>query len=106
MEEYVNYVKISGMLDKVNRRESGSFFARLVQSGLLGNVRSEHFYELYISSEDSQIQKFLVAGTWHMVEGKLTIFKSRYGHKMIIHVKNIIPLEDNHPNVNEIHFDK
>ncbi|WP_027123925.1 hypothetical protein [Mycoplasmoides pirum] len=105
MEEYINYVKISGMLDKVNRTDSGSFFVRLVQAGMIGNVKNEHFYELYISAKDVHIQKLLVAGLWYIVEGKLTIFKSRYGHKMLVHVKNMISLEDNHPDSDKVQFE-
>lgn len=94
MNEYVNYVKISGMLDKVNRTESGSFFARIIQQGTVGEMHVEHFYELYIAQHETQIQKLLVAGTWHVVEGKLTIFKSRFGHKVLIDVKSMTPIEN------------
>ncbi|WP_027120115.1 hypothetical protein [[Mycoplasma] testudinis] len=89
MLEYVNYVKISGQLSKVKKTDSGSYFARISQVSVVDGKPIEHYFELYCSCQAKSIHDLLVQDAWVLIEGKLTIFKSRLYHKTVIDVKQV-----------------
>lgn len=92
--EYVNYVKISGIIDKVRNTESGSYFGRIIQKDILKNKKKiQHFYEFYVEANKANIIKMLFQKSLVLIEGSLTIFKFKLNHKLVINVKTLTVLK-------------
>lgn len=93
-EAYINYVKISGIIDKVRSTDSGSYFGRIIQKDILKNNETiQHFYEFYVEANKTKIIKMLFQKSLILIEGKLTIFKFKLNHKIIINVKTLTVLK-------------
>lgn len=92
--EYINYVKISGFIDKVRSTESGSYFGRIIQKDILkNNEQIQHFYEFYVEANKANIIKLLFQKSLILIEGNLTIFKFKLSHKLVVNVKTLTVLK-------------
>lgn len=58
-ESYINYVKISGIIDRVRSTYSGSYFVRIIQKDVLKNNETiQHFYKFYVEANKIKLLKY------------------------------------------------
>lgn len=91
MTELTNKVEIAGELSHIRKTENGSVFAQINQD-FIGNDGNPHkrFFRFYVRHTiEENFAALLQEGRKVTVQGKLDVFKSKFGPTLMIDVENI-----------------
>lgn len=91
MTELVNKVEIAGTISNIRKTENGSIFAQINQD-FTGNDGFPHkrFFRFYLRNTISeQFVNLLKDNEKVTIQGKLDVFKSKYGPTLMIDVEEI-----------------
>lgn len=94
MTELTNKVEIAGELSNIRKTDNNSIFAQINQD-FTGNDGNPHkrFFRFYIRNTiESKFSSLLQEGRKVTIQGKLDVFKSKFGPTLMIDVENVVAL--------------